>query len=353
MLPTDTKAILPLIIIMMVVMAIVLIIDMVLLIRWLIYRIQLNDALAAMEEREEGRGKREEKEEAQEEGDREEKNSVSPSPAERSEGIGDPNRKSEIENRKSVPPPFAPTWSLAHPFVGIQAALLATAILLALPMMGIILSEGVKAQSSPAMMLLLVFSLFVQNFCFVAVVAYFLRRYGTSLRKIGLEWPTRRQIGLGLGLGVLLLIVAQGAGAGIESLAQHYLSRGTWEALTQMTKAADAGALFQKIHGNWLKLLFVLGGAVAAPIGEEVFFRGFLYNVLKRRLNVTAGIVLSGLCFALIHFNPLGVIVIFPMGMALAYVYERTKSLWVTIIMHAVNNGALFVIMWLWPHFGN
>ena len=42
-----------------------------------------------------------------------------------------------------------------------------------------------------------------------------------------------------------------------------------------------------------------------------------------------------------------------PMGMALAYVYERTRSLWVTILMHAVNNGIAFLLLWAAPHLGH
>ncbi len=56
---------------------------------------------------------------------------------------------------------------------------------------------------------------------------------------------------------------------------------------------------------------------------------------------------MSGLIFALIHFSPLGLIPIWLMGMLLAYVYERTQSLWVTILMHGINNGAIFVLLWL------
>jgi hypothetical protein len=110
--------------------------------------------------------------------------------------------------------------------------------------------------------------------------------------------------------------------------------------------------MFEKISSLQLKVLFALAGAVAAPIGEEIFFRGFLYNALKRRLSIPAAIVISGLVFAMAHFGPLAVIVIFPMGMVLAYVYERTRSLWVTIAMHATNNGLAFVLALAFPHLG-
>jgi len=60
--------------------------------------------------------------------------------------------------------------------------------------------------------------------------------------------------------------------------------------------------------------------------------------------------VVSALAFALIHVSPLGVVLIFPMGVLLAYVYERTQSLWVPILMHAVNNGIGVLLIWKATH---
>ena len=104
-------------------------------------------------------------------------------------------------------------------------------------------------------------------------------------------------------------------------------------------------------------LLFALLGTLAAPIGEEFFFRGLVYNALKGKLQKrlrdmwrgmkakTAAMVGSALLFALLHVSPLNLLPIFVMGLAFAYVYERTGSLWIAILMHAVNNGAVFVML--------
>ena len=122
--------------------------------------------------------------------------------------------------------------------------------------------------------------------------------------------------------------------------------------MVKLTKDLTAGGMFSNIQSLPLKIIFALAGAVAAPVGEDVFFRGFLYNALKRKLNVPAAIVLSGLIFALVHFGPLAILVIFPMGMVLAYAYEKTQSLWITICMHATHNGLTFVLAIAFPHFG-
>ena len=80
-----------------------------------------------------------------------------------------------------------------------------------------------------------------------------------------------------------------------------------------------------------------------APIVEEFFFRGFLYQALRGRLGVAMGAVTSGVIFGAIHLEApaqMGVLAI--LGVILALLFERTKSLWPCILLHAVNNAIAF-----------
>lgn len=83
-------------------------------------------------------------------------------------------------------------------------------------------------------------------------------------------------------------------------------------------------------------LLFV----VIAPIGEEIFFRGFLYRALRGSLPVWAAVVLAGGIFGSIHVvtGVEAVPVLAALGMVLCLVYERTGSLYPAIGLHALNN---------------
>lgn len=258
--------------------------------------------------------------------------------------------------------PFAPKWSLAHVFVGGQAVILLVNLLAAIPIFVVTFALVLRPhhitgglQNDPLFenvtLYTIIGSLFVQNALFVGVVAYFLKRYGLTLKDIGLQRPTGRQILLGLGLGLAMLILAWGAEKLTGGLADKVLGHVTATKLAKFGESLGAGGAFQGLHSFVPKLLFLLGGAVAAPIGEEVFFRGFLYNALKFRFNVPVAIIVSGLLFALVHISPLALIVIFPMGMLLAYVYEKTQSLWVTILIHIVNNGVALILAWRFPHF--
>ncbi|MEM1238741.1 MAG: type II CAAX endopeptidase family protein [Cyanobacteria bacterium P01_H01_bin.26] len=81
-------------------------------------------------------------------------------------------------------------------------------------------------------------------------------------------------------------------------------------------------------------MLFVV--IVFAPIAEEFVFRGILLQRWAVRWNLPAGIVLSSVLFGLLHINnPIGLTMF---GVVMALLYIRTRSLWVPIIAHALNN---------------
>jgi uncharacterized protein len=87
-----------------------------------------------------------------------------------------------------------------------------------------------------------------------------------------------------------------------------------------------------------LGLLLILV-AVIAPIAEEIFFRGMLYPVLRRRWSANVAIVLNGFLFALIHFIPILIPGLLFVGIVLAWVRERSDSIIPCILLHAMQNG--------------
>ena len=94
----------------------------------------------------------------------------------------------------------------------------------------------------------------------------------------------------------------------------------------------------------WVNLLCV---SVFAPIFEEWLCRGMvlrgLLNARKadgtRRMAPGWAIVISALFFAFIHFNPWQAIPAFILGCLFGYIYYKTGSLKLTMLMHCVNNS--------------
>jgi len=102
-------------------------------------------------------------------------------------------------------------------------------------------------------------------------------------------------------------------------------------------------------QSNVDRLLLLLVTAVAAPIVEELMFRGLLYPALKNNWGKIGGALFSGAVFAVVHPTiPSGFFPIMLLGVALALTYERRGSLLPSIVMHGIHNGLiLFTIFFL------
>lgn len=96
----------------------------------------------------------------------------------------------------------------------------------------------------------------------------------------------------------------------------------------------------------WATLLSV---SVFAPFFEEWLCRGMILRGLLDRMKPVWAIVISALFFALIHMNPWQAIPAFLLGLLFGYVYYRTGSLKLTMLMHCVNNTFSVLISQMEP----
>ena len=99
-----------------------------------------------------------------------------------------------------------------------------------------------------------------------------------------------------------------------------------------------------------LALALVLGAGVV-PVAEEVFFRGFLYQGLRARWGVPWALLASSLVFAGVHMIPSVLLPILLMSLLMTWVFERSGSLWTSILLHAAINGLAFIAAYLAPSF--
>jgi membrane protease YdiL (CAAX protease family) len=81
--------------------------------------------------------------------------------------------------------------------------------------------------------------------------------------------------------------------------------------------------------------------AVFGPIAEEMFFRGFMYSAIKKRLGVLSAALLSAAIFSSLHTNIVGFLPIMTLGVLLAYLYETTGSLVASMTVHIVHNSIM------------
>lgn len=98
----------------------------------------------------------------------------------------------------------------------------------------------------------------------------------------------------------------------------------------------DLVPLFTGMKSPWL---FLLGGAVIAPVVEELFFRGFIFAGLRGRYSWQWAAVISAALFALLHFTPTALPPIFLLGLVFAWLYQHSGSIWPAILMHMLTNS--------------
>lgn len=91
-------------------------------------------------------------------------------------------------------------------------------------------------------------------------------------------------------------------------------------------------------------IYFIISACIYAPIIEEVIFRGIMLGGLLNRYSPKVAILLSSFLFALMHGNLHQGINAFLLGTLIAYVYYKTKSIYLAIFCHFINNVTAFVV---------
>ncbi|MBD2018635.1 CPBP family intramembrane metalloprotease, partial [Leptolyngbya sp. FACHB-36] len=85
--------------------------------------------------------------------------------------------------------------------------------------------------------------------------------------------------------------------------------------------------------------IFFVTAAIAAPVFEEILFRGFLLPSLTRYLPMWGAIGLSGLIFAIAHLSLSEVLPLTVLGMVLGFVYVRSRNLLASMLLHSLWNS--------------
>jgi uncharacterized protein len=149
-------------------------------------------------------------------------------------------------------------------------------------------------------------------------------RFGHAIRW---NWPGAAAFSF-LGIGVLML--------GLDLFGRFL----------PMPKSTPFDQFFARPFDAYLTAAFAI---TLGPLMEELFFRGFLYPVIARRLGFFWGIILTAVPFGLIHAVQYGyawgaVFVIFMVGVVLTTVRALTKSVGASFLAHVGYNATLMII---------
>ncbi|MBD3264726.1 MAG: CPBP family intramembrane metalloprotease [Candidatus Omnitrophica bacterium] len=96
--------------------------------------------------------------------------------------------------------------------------------------------------------------------------------------------------------------------------------------------------LFFSLENNLYLVLLIIEIVVLAPLAEELFFRGFLYKLVRQRYGFLVSALFVSVLFSFIHRTPQGIIPLFILSVCICYVYEKIQDISAPIIFHSIHN---------------
>jgi membrane protease YdiL (CAAX protease family) len=152
-------------------------------------------------------------------------------------------------------------------------------------------------------------------------------------RRIGSDW--KRQLGVHRPhwLHVLLVLLILPGFMVLPDLVQTVVDSVTGLKPQPMAKVLNS------VFAQFPWPLTILAVGIGPGVVEELWCRGFLGRGLCSRYGLVAGVILTSSLFALMHVEPRLLPVIVLMGAYLHFTYLATRSIWVPILLHAMNNG--------------
>jgi len=97
------------------------------------------------------------------------------------------------------------------------------------------------------------------------------------------------------------------------------------------------------IDTRFALFLFGAQAVLLAPLAEELFFRGILYNLLRKKYSFFFSAISISIFFSLIHRTPLGILALFVISFAICYVYEKTQKISAAFLLHLIHNLITFL----------
>ena len=167
---------------------------------------------------------------------------------------------------------------------------------------------------------------------------------GTSLAALGFRTPAARTIGIAAIGAVVMVILTNGLASLLET-ALH------------IKVPETAVTLFLSMKTPAGKVAFALMGVVLAAVAEELVFRVFLFNAIRRYSRFWIAAIVSGLLFGFAHAQVgftlfQNLILALPLaigGVILCAVYAKTKNAYASMITHGLFNAVSFVALFFAP----
>ena len=178
---------------------------------------------------------------------------------------------------------------------------------------------------------------FLQGILLVALVLISAWLRKGSLASLGLQnfsWRSLFVYGVNGGFGVFLLVTI------LMSLITSFVDQ-------PLEPQPVAELILNARSWSQIILPLVLVG-IFAPVSEELFFRGFIFPVLRSRLGAVWGIIATACFFGIMHFDLVRFIPLAIGGACLAFFCEKSKSLYPAIAAHSMWNTVMTLFVFFY-----
>jgi membrane protease YdiL (CAAX protease family)/uncharacterized RDD family membrane protein YckC len=130
----------------------------------------------------------------------------------------------------------------------------------------------------------------------------------------------------------------------------YYVGAAIFGALVVQPDQEDIGKELGVCNpGLGIVIFALLSIVVIAPVTEELFFRGFMFGGMRARWSLWPAALVSGVVFGLVHAptGPTAAIPLAGLGVGLAWLYDKTGSIWPSITAHFLNNSLAILVVLL------
>ena len=172
----------------------------------------------------------------------------------------------------------------------------------------------------------------------LVLVPFLLREHGIGWSEAFGFGSPRQASALLLAFGVTLVILPVMRKLG--DLSAQFMTLLRLEPVAQQTVTT-----LQQTTDVGPQIFLAIMAVGAAPVAEEILFRGILYPFMKRRTNAWRACLVVSLLFGAVHFTLMAFIPLTFLAIALTWLYERTNNLLAPILVHSLFNLANF--FWL------
>jgi membrane protease YdiL (CAAX protease family) len=181
------------------------------------------------------------------------------------------------------------------------------------------------------------------QFIIAGIVTAFVITRVRPIEWLGLRWPGWRWVFL-IAPGTVLSIWILFGGLQMAGYMRWIESLG-------VEVVQDTVKILQISNDPRVIGLMIFAAVIAAPLCEEIVFRGYLYSCGKRFVGPWVAGICSALIFAAAHGSLMALLPLFVFGCVLAFLYQKTGSLWAPMTVHFCFNGATVLIQLAARHY--